>query len=162
MKKLTKQQIDSMYKDGRFTKFENNTMLKIILDCGSSCAILYMILLMHKNNNNPHGCYPTYDTLMSECNIGSKATLSAQLSKLVEFGYIKIKSGNRSGSSQYYFPLAHNSITNYTEEDYEDILTIVRKKGTHNSNISNNSLNNLKNYKMEYSDNIFNENPFGL
>ena len=69
MKKMTKQQIDSMYKDGRFTKFENNIMLKIILDCGSSCAILYMVLLMHKNNNNPHGCYPTYDTLMSECNM---------------------------------------------------------------------------------------------
>jgi hypothetical protein len=160
MKKLTKQQIDSIYKDGRFTKFENNIMLKIILDCGSPCAILYMILLMHKNNNNPHGCYPTYDTLMSECNIGSKATLSSQLSKLVEYGYIKIKSGNRSGSSQYYFPLAHNSISNYTEEDYFDIESIVRKKGTQNINISNNSLNNLKGYREEYDYEDIDEKPF--
>jgi hypothetical protein len=159
MKKLTKQQIDSMYKDGRFTKFENNIMLKIILDCGSSCAILYMVLLMHKNNNNPHGCYPTYETLMMECSIGSKATLSTQLSKLVEFGYIKIKSGNRSGSSQYYFPLAHNSINNYTEEDYIWIESVTRKKGTQNKNISNNSLNNLKGYKPQY-DNDLDESPF--
>ena len=160
MKKLTKQQIDCIYKDGRFTKFENNIMLKIILDCGSSCAILYMILLMHKNNNNPHGCYPTYDTLMSECNIGSKATLSAQLSKLVEFGYVKIKSGNRSGSSQYYFPLAHNSISNYTEEDYIDIESIIRKKGTQNITVSNNSLNNLKGYKIDYEHDVFEDQPF--
>lgn len=160
MKKLTKQQIDSIYKDGRFTKFENNIMLKIILDCGSPCAILYMILLMHKNNNNPHGCYPTYETLMTECNIGSKATLSAQLSKLVECGYIKIKSGNRSGSSQYYFPLAHNSITNYTEDDYVEIESIVRKKGTQNITVSNNSLNNLKGYKEDYDYEYIDDQPF--
>lgn len=160
MKKLTKQQIDSMYKDGRFTKFENNIMLKIILDCGSSCAILYMVLLMHKNNNNPHGCYPTYETLMTECNIGSKATLSTQLSKLVECGYIKIKSGNRSGSSQYYFPLAHSSVSNYTEEDYIWIESVTRKKGTQNINVSNSSLNNLKGYKEDYDYEELEDQPF--
>lgn len=160
MKKLNKEQINLMYKDGRFTKSENNIMLKIISDCGSSCAILYLILLMHKNNNNLHGCYPSYETLMTECNMGSKSTLLSQLSKLVEYGYIKIKSGNRSGSSQYYFPLAHQSITNYTKEDYVEIESIVRKKGTQNINVSSSSLKNLKNSKHNISCE-YEENPFG-
>lgn len=160
MSKLNKEKIDMMHKDGRFTKSENNIMLKIISDCGSGCAILYLILLMHKNNNNLHGCYPSYETLMAECNIGSKSTLLAQLSKLVEYGYIKIKSGNRSGSSQYYFPLAHPSITNYTEDDYIEIQYIVRKKGTQNVTVASNSLRNLKNHREDVEFD-FDENPFG-
>lgn len=162
MKKFTNEQIDSIYKDGCFVKMEKNITLKIIRDCGLQCAMLYNVILMHKNNSNAHGCYPSYDTLMQECCISSKSTFLSYLDKLVEHGYLKIKSGNKSYSSAYYFPLSHSSITNYNDEDYSYIDNVKRKKGTKVQNVSDQSLNNLKNYSVEQNINNdpFAENPF--
>lgn len=147
LKKFTDEQIDSLYKDGCFVKMEKNITLKIIRDCGLQCAMLYNVILMHKNNSNTHGCYPSYDVLMQECCISSKSTFLTYLDKLVEHGYIRIKSGNKTYSSMYYFPLAHNSITNYEESDYEYISKVQRKQGTKVQNISEESLYNLRNKK---------------
>lgn len=152
MKKFTDEQIDYTYKDGVFVKMEKNITLKIIRDCGLQCAMLYNIILMHKNNLNAHGCYPSYDTLMQECCINSKTTFLTYLNKLVEFGYVKIKSGNKTYSSTYYFPLSHSSITNYEETDYNYIDNVKRKQGTKIQNISESSLYNLKNHKINYED----------
>ena len=161
MKKFTNEQLDLMYKDGCFVKMEKNITLKIIRDCGLQCATLYNILLMHKNNISVHGCYPSYETIMQECCISTKSTLLTYLDKLVEFGYLRIKSGNKSYSSTYYFPLSHSSITNYEESDYDYINSVQRKKGVKVQNVSEASLYNLKNHKSSV-DNIFDENPFGL
>lgn len=160
MKKFSNEQIDSMYKDGVFVKMEKNITLKIIRDCGLQCAMLYNIILMHKNNLNAHGCYPSYETLMQECCINSKTTFLTYLNKLVEFGYIKIKSGNKMYSSTYYFPSSHNSITNYEESDYSYIDSVKRKQGTKIQNISESSLNNLKNRKLEMYE-LDDDKPFG-
>jgi len=149
LKKFTDEQIDSIYKDGVFVKMEKNITLKIIRDCGMACATLYNMLLMHKNNINAHGCYPSYETIMQECCISTKSTLLTYLDKLVEFGYLRIKSGNKSYSSMYYFPLSHNSITNYDESDYDYINNVQRKKGVKVQNVSDSSIYNLKNQKLK-------------
>lgn len=134
MQLLTNEQINAKFKDGCFVKMEKNISLKIARDCGLQCVGLYNIILMHKHSNNPHGCYPTYETLMTECNIKSKVTFLSYLSKLEEYGYIKIKSGNRCSSNMYYFPLADVNITNYSQEDLEYINNVHRKKGIKKSN----------------------------
>ena len=162
MKNLTDKQIEDMYKEGSFVMMEKGLAIKIARDCGLACVGLYNMILMHKASNKLNGCYPSYDLLMTECNIGSKATLTSHLSKLVEFGYIKIKSGNRGYSSEYYFPLANEKVTNYTEEDYVIINNIQRKQGCKHE-VSNSSLCNLKNYTQQYDDDVFEldeENPF--
>ena len=161
MKKLTNEEIEKIYKDGCFVMAEKAMILKISRDCGLACVGLYNLILSHKSSTNVNGCYPSYETLMLEGCISSKATLPSYLSKLVDYGYIKIKSGNRGYSSQYYFPLAHSKISNYNDEDFEYIETIVRKKGSTHDNISTNSLDNLKNYKQE-STYDFENNPFGV
>ena len=157
MIKLTNDQIESAYKNGCFVMMEKNISIKIARDCGLVCVGLYNIILMHKFNSNSDGCYPSYETLMRECNIGSKSTLTSYLTKLVNFGYLKIKSGNRGYCSTYYFPLADKKITNYTDEDLKRINSIKRKKGVSNKNVSDNSLYNLKNYKPNEQDN---DDPF--
>ena len=130
-----------------YTKMEKELSLKIIKDCGLSCMAMYNIILGYKINENPHSCFPSYEMLMRDCNIGSKSTLTSNLSKLVEFGYLKIKSGNKGSLNTYYFPLADTSITNYSEKDLEYISKVKRKVGTKTKVTSKNSLSNLKNYK---------------
>lgn len=146
MKKLSDEQIDAIYKKGAFVMMEKGLSIKIARDCGLACVGLYNMILMHKTSDKLNGCYPSYELLMTECNIGSKATLTSYLSKLVEFGYLKIKSGNRGYSSEYYFPLNCSNITNYTEEDYIIINNVKRKQGSDHE-VSYNSLYNLKNHK---------------
>jgi hypothetical protein len=59
----------------------------------------------------------------------------------------------------YYFPLAHNSITNYDESDYNYIDKVQRKKGTKVQNVSEESLYNLKNRKPSVDTDI-DDQPF--
>lgn len=129
-----------------YTKMEKELSVKIAKDCGLACMAMYNIILGYKINDNPHSCFPSYEMLMRDCNIGSKSTLTSNLSKLVEFGYLKIKSGNKGSMNTYYFPLADIGITNYREKDFEYINNIKRKVGIKTQTTSENSLSNLKNY----------------
>lgn len=129
------------------SKMEMAISLKIARDCGLSCMALYNIIFSHKVSNNPHGCYPSYETIMDECCIGSKSTLTSNLNKLCDYGYLVIKSGNRGSCNQYYFPLASRTITNYTDADLRYISKIKRKVGHSNNTMNSNSLKNLKNHK---------------
>ena len=144
MKKLSDEEIDSIYNKGCFVMMEKGLSIKIARDCGLQCVALYNMILMHKYNDRWHGCYPTYETLMQECCISSKTTLLSYLSKLEQHGYIKIKSGNKNSSNTYYFPLASDKITNYTDGDYDYIYNIHRKKGNKNVTYNEKSSKNLK------------------
>ena len=83
---------------------------------------------------------------MKECNI-SRPTLTSSLRKLEEYGYIKIKSGSSDNNNRYYFPKDDTNITNYTKDDLIIISSLKRKENPANSNVSEKSKENLKNYK---------------
>lgn len=158
--KQTHERIDENIEKGKFTKNEKNIERHIILDCGMACAKLYDILLSYKNEYQYDKCHPSNSLLMSTCCISSKATLITYLNKLEEFGYIKIKSGGGNSSNKYFFPKADISITHYTQEELNYINSIERKKPTINTNVSEKSKENLKNYKKVNNVSNIETNPF--
>jgi len=161
-KKWTHEDIEKDYlcTDWKFTKSCNKIKRDIILDCGLACSSIYDILLSHKNNGKVDGCYPGYSVLMKECNI-SKPTLTSSLKKLEEYGYIKIKSGSSKNNNKYFFPKDDINTTNYTEEDLKYILSLERKENLSiNTNVSEKSKENLKNYKKVNNVSNIETNPF--
>lgn len=156
MIKTSHESIDKYIERGKYTKCEKNIERHIILDCGMACATLYNVLLSYKNDKVFDKCYPSYSKLMTTCNISSKATIINYLKKLEDFGYIKIKSGGTGIGNIYFFPKADISITNYTQEELNYINSLKRREPTINTNVSEKSKQNLKNYKSKK----VNPNPF--
>ena len=94
---------------------------------GFGCAILYEMLLSHKNHNDKDSCYPSYKTLADELGM-SKTTVGKYLTKLSENGYLLIESGDKESSNHYYFPKSSLEVTNYTKKDVKELFDIDIKE----------------------------------
>lgn len=161
--KITSKQNKSNLKydknENEFFIINNELQEQIIKDCGLAYCTLYHILFFHKKEDIFNSCCVSYSVLMKECNI-SKPTLINGLKKLEENGYIKIQYGGGNNSNKYFFPKADISITHYTQEELNYINSIERKKPTINTNVSEKSKENLKNYKKVNNISNIETNPF--
>lgn len=99
---------------------------ELVKEVGLHTAMVYLIIKSHKKiDNNMHCCYPSIDELSSECNI-EKRMLHKHINKLVDSGWLKIKSGGTKvkRNSNYYFPKEKYM---YTDVELNYISKIERR-----------------------------------
>lgn len=102
-----------------FVKAENQILREMIYKCGSTATVLYLIILSHRRMET-NKCFPSIELLSRECNC-SKSTISKNLTKLYNAGFLQIDSGRRNLSNNYYFPKEWF----YEEFNEEDILQVM-------------------------------------
>ena len=66
----------------------------------TQAKLLYVILCKYANRNKE--CYPSYETLMRDISVKSKATLSNAIKELIEKGILEVVSGKEEGKSNVY------------------------------------------------------------
>lgn len=107
MKTLPKKNWDEMDTSKMITegyvKANNGVIRQITNQLNPQSALVYIILLSHKNNG-VDSCYPSRSLLAEECGL-SMAYIKVILRKLKEEGFIEIKSGTLGRTNRYYFPL---------------------------------------------------------
>lgn len=69
---------------------------------GKTNFAVYMVLLKHRNSTN-NKCFPSIETVANKIVVSDK-TVKRALDELEKAGYIKIDSGMRGISNNYYFP----------------------------------------------------------
>ena len=69
---------------------------------GKTNFAVYMVLLKHRNSMN-NKCFPSIETIANKI-VASDKTVKRALDELEKAGYIKIDSGMRGISNNYYFP----------------------------------------------------------
>ena len=69
---------------------------------GKTNFAVYMVLLKHRNSTN-NKCFPSIETIANKI-VASDKTVKRALDELEKAGYIKIDSGMRGISNNYYFP----------------------------------------------------------
>lgn len=86
-----------------FTKCDNLLIRKIINSTDPQTAMLYILLLSHRNAQT-NKCFPSISLLANEMGLGVR-TISRMITKLTEKGFIIIDSGRQGVNSDYYFPM---------------------------------------------------------
>lgn len=110
-------------KDGmvlsNFVQIDNTIIRVLIIECGPGAACLYILLLSHRNTKT-NQCFPSREVLSREMGGISVRQVATYIKRLSDFGAIKVNSGEKGLTSNYYFPL---------EEFYEEGLDVkVAKK----------------------------------
>ncbi|WP_069999430.1 helix-turn-helix domain-containing protein [Cellulosilyticum sp. I15G10I2] len=85
-----------------FLQFNNPLIREIIYKTNMQVAMMYCVLLSHRNTEN-NQCYPSLGVLASETN-QIKRTVQRQIDELYDNGYIIINSGRHGIANNYYFP----------------------------------------------------------
>lgn len=111
------------YRDYFCSNFERELVVEICNheNLGYGCAILYEMILSHKNINDRDKCYPSYNILSKELNM-SKSTINKYINKLKEYGYLIIEAGNSKNPNRYYFPKSCMNATNYSKQDIKELF----------------------------------------
>lgn len=90
---------------------------------GKTNFAVYMVLLKHRNSTN-NKCFPSIETIANKI-VASDKTVKRALDELEKAGYIKIDSGMRGISSNYYFP--KEWFYDLFEKDYKQIKANRRR-----------------------------------
>ena len=90
-----------MMLDG-YVKTNNTIIRKILSDYNPSTAVVYIVILSHKNEHDGYS-WPKVETIQRETGLG-RGTVKRALNDLVEGGYLFISSGDSMHSNRYYFP----------------------------------------------------------
>lgn len=106
-----------------FIRVDNNLVRKIIQECGLDRAMIYYIILSHKNKDKD-SCYPSFAEISRECCI-SVSTVKRNINVLVDRGYLIVKSGDTSKANNYYFPHEKGM---YSKAELAEIKNIKRRK----------------------------------
>lgn len=85
---------------------------------------VYMTLLKHRNSRN-NKCFPSIETIANKISTSTKSVKRA-IDELETAGYIKIDSGMRGISNNYYFP--KEWFYDLFSDDYKQIKANRRKK----------------------------------
>ena len=124
MTKTTTTNWEQVNKEGMvltgFFMGSNEVVRKIINQYDAQTAMLYLIILSHRNGQTG-ACFPSREVLAKEMNVAVK-TISRMLKKLHEGGFLLIDSGKQGCANTYYFPM---------EQFYngEGVVASRRKKG---------------------------------
>lgn len=107
MKKTEKTNWEDLDKKGMvlsgFSMSSNQVQRKIMNQYDMQCAMLYVVLVSHRNSQNG-GCFPSIEVLSRECGV-SVRSIKGYISKLHKGKYIIIDSGKQGVSNTYYFPM---------------------------------------------------------
>lgn len=103
------------------TAFEILTSFK---DKSKTNFAVYMVLLKHRNAIR-NRCFPSIETIANKTSMSIK-TVKRALDELEEKGFIRIDSGMRGISNNYYFP--KEWFYDLFEQDYKQIKANRRKK----------------------------------
>lgn len=90
---------------------------------GKTNFAVYMVLLKHRNSTN-NKCFPSIETITNKI-VASDKTVKRALDELEKAGYIKIDSGMRGISNNYYFP--KEWFYDLFEKDYKQIKANRRR-----------------------------------
>lgn len=90
---------------------------------GKTNFAVYMVLLKHRNSTN-NKCSPSIETIANKI-VASDKTVKRALDELERAGYIKIDSGMRGISNNYYFP--KEWFYDLFEKDYKQIKANRRR-----------------------------------
>lgn len=90
---------------------------------GKTNFAVYMTLLKHRNSKN-NKCFPSIETIADRI-VASDKTVKRALDELEKAGYIKIDSGMRGISNNYYFP--KEWFYDLFEKDYKQIKANRRR-----------------------------------
>lgn len=90
---------------------------------GKTNFAVYMTLLKHRNSKN-NKCFPSIETIADKI-VTSDKTVKRALDELEKAGYIKIDSGMRGISNNYYFP--KEWFYDLFEKDYKQIKANRRR-----------------------------------
>lgn len=90
---------------------------------GKTNFAVYMVLLKHRNSTN-NKCFPSIETIANKI-VASDKTVKRALDELERAGYIKIDSGMRGISNNYYFP--KEWFYDLFEKDYKQIKANRRR-----------------------------------
>lgn len=90
---------------------------------GKTNFAVYMVLLKHRNSKN-NKCFPSIETIANKI-VASDKTVKRALDELEKAGYIKIDSGMRGISNNYYFP--KEWFYDLFEKDYKQIKANRRR-----------------------------------
>lgn len=90
---------------------------------GKTNFAVYMVLLKHRNSTN-NKCFPSIETIANKI-VASDKTVKRALDELEKAGYIKIDSGMRGISNNYYFP--KEWFYDLFEKDYKQIKANRRR-----------------------------------
>lgn len=90
---------------------------------GKTNFAVYMVLLKHRNSTN-NKCFPSIETIADKI-VASDKTVKRALDELEKAGYIKIDSGMRGISNNYYFPKEWFYVL--FEKDYKQIKANRRR-----------------------------------
>ena len=106
MKKIIKTPWDKVDKDGMmlsgFVQANNTIIRKITHTSSAQAALLYIMILSHKNINDNFS-FPSIEILAKEMDM-SKSSINRMLNELYENEFLEIDSGKMGYSSKYYFP----------------------------------------------------------
>ncbi|WDU84230.1 helix-turn-helix domain-containing protein [Caloramator sp. Dgby_cultured_2] len=84
-------------REWHYTIVENHVLKANI---SPNAKLLYVILCMYANKEKE--CFPSYERLMKDIGIKSKATLSNAIKELINIGVLEVISGKDEGKSNIY------------------------------------------------------------
>ena len=105
-----------------WVKADNKLIREIIADTNAQTAMLYLIILSHRNTNTGN-CFPSINTLAKEMNISDRS-IERMLNSLSTTEVLRINSGKEGKSNTYYFPKE-----SFFEEDGTNSMAHKRKTG---------------------------------
>lgn len=98
-------------------KANNQLIRHIISETNAQTAMLYLIILSHRNTNNSQ-CFPSINLLAREMNLSDR-NIQRMINELCDLDVLIVNSGKQGVANNYYFP----------KEDFfkDDVFAYKRK-----------------------------------
>lgn len=83
-------------------KADNQLIRHIISEANPQTAMLYLIILSHRNTSNDQ-CFPSISLLAKEMNLSDR-TIQRMINELCDLDVLIVNSGKQGVANNYYFP----------------------------------------------------------
>lgn len=140
-----------------FVKADNHIFREIALKTNPQTAMLYLILLSHRNTKT-NACYPSKELLSREMGVCER-TIGNMLTDLYNLGAIDINSGKKGYANSYYFP-AEDFYEDFADDTFQE--QPHRRKGKFRKQPKSKKMNDIEDESSFEDDDssFFDELPF--
>ena len=140
-----------------FVKADNHIFREIALKTNPQTAMLYLILLSHRNTKT-NACYPSKELLSREMGVCER-TIGNMLTDLYDLGAIDINSGKKGYANSYYFP-AEDFYEDFADDTFQE--QPHRRKGKFRKQPKSKKTNDIEDESSFEDDDssFFDELPF--
>ena len=140
-----------------YVKANNQIFREIALKTNPQTAMLYLILLSHRNTKT-NACYPSKELLSREMGVCER-TIGNMLTDLYDLGAIDINSGKKGYANSYYFP-AEDFYEDFADDTFQE--QPHRRKGKFKKQPKSKTRSNIEDESSFEDDDssFFDELPF--